>query len=159
MPNYTLKVDGSNRTVQAEADEPLLYALTDGLKLKGPRFGCGLAQCGACTVLVNGQPVRSCVTPTHSVVGQSIRTLDGLAEGDTLHPVQKAFVEEQAAQCGYCANGWVMHAVALLEKMPKATNAQILQGLNGLQCRCGTHIAIVRAVQRARDDMATTAKA
>ena len=156
MPSYTLKVDGSDRTVQAEADEPLLYALTDGLKLKGPRFGCGVAQCGACTVLVNGQPVRACVTPTRSVVGQSIRTLDGLAQGDTLHPVQKAFVEEQAAQCGYCANGWVMQAVALLEKMPKASNAQILQGLNGLQCRCGTHIAIVRAVQRARDDMATT---
>ncbi|MES3003889.1 MAG: (2Fe-2S)-binding protein [Pseudomonadota bacterium] len=156
MPQYLLKVDGVQRPVQAEADEPLLYALTDGLKLKGPRFGCGVAQCGACTVMVNGQAVRSCVTLTSSAVGKNIRTMDGLARGEKLHPVQEAFVEEQAAQCGYCANGWVMSSVALLEKNPKATDDQIVKALSSLQCRCGTHIAIMRAVRRARDSMSTT---
>ena len=158
MPLYVLKIDGVQRRVKAEADEPLLYALTDGLKLNGPRFGCGLAQCGTCTVLVDGQPVRSCVTLTRSVVGKAIRTMDGLAQAGRLHPVQDAFVEEQAAQCGYCANGWVMSSVALLEKNPKATDDEIAEALSGLQCRCGTHIAILRAVCRARDSM-TAAKA
>ena len=150
-----LLVNGQVREHQAEPDTPLLWVLREHLGLTGTKYGCGVAQCGACTVLVDGQPVRSCVTPTRSVVGKSIRTMDGLAQGETLHPVQQAFVEEQAAQCGYCANGWVMHSVALLEKMPKASNAQILQALSGLQCRCGTHIAILRAVERARDQMAT----
>jgi aerobic-type carbon monoxide dehydrogenase small subunit (CoxS/CutS family) len=155
MPNYKLNVDGAVRAVNAEKDEPLLYALTDALKLKGPKFGCGVAQCGTCTVLVNGQPMRSCVLPTASVGNKPIRTLDGLEKNGQLHPVQAAFVEEQAAQCGYCANGWVMHAVALLEKNPKATDAQIQQGLANVQCRCGTQIAILRAVKKARDNMAT----
>lgn len=153
MPSYDLNIDGSRQAVEADADEPLLYALTDGLKLKGPRFGCGLGQCGACTVLVDGQPVRSCITITQSVVGRSIRTMDGLAQRNRLHPVQQAFVEEQAAQCGYCANSWVMNAVALLEKTPRATDAEIVQALSGLQCRCGTQIAILRAVRRALDNM------
>ena len=158
MPQYNLKVDGANRTVKAEADEPLLYALIDGLKLKGPKFGCGLAQCGTCTVLVNGQPVRSCVTPASSIGSKAVRTMDGLEKQGQLHPVQQAFVDEQAAQCGYCSNGWVMSAVALLEKNPRATDDQIKQALSGLQCRCGTHIAILRAVRKARDVMSASNK-
>jgi aerobic-type carbon monoxide dehydrogenase small subunit (CoxS/CutS family) len=159
MPNYSLNVDGVQQTVQAELDEPLLYALTDKLKLKGPKFGCGLAQCGTCTVLVAGRPVRSCVTPTSAVVDQPIRTLDGLATNGQLHPVQEAFVHEQAAQCGYCSNGWIMHSVALLEKTPKPTPEQIKQAFANVQCRCGTQIAIMRAVKRASETMAPTAKA
>jgi len=158
MPQYNLKVDGANRTVKAEADEPLLYALIDGLKLKGPKFGCGVAQCGTCTVLVNGQPVRSCVTPASSIGSKAVRTMDGLEKQGQLHPVQQAFVDEQAAQCGYCSNGWVMSAVALLEKNPRATDDQIKQALSGLQCRCGTHIAIMRAVRKARDVMSASNK-
>ena len=159
MPNYSLQVNGAPHSVQAEADEPLLYALTDKLKLKGPKFGCGLGQCGTCTVLVDGKPMRSCVTPTSTVVGKSIRTLDGLAKGDKLHPVQEAFVEEQAAQCGYCSNGWIMHTVALLEKTPKPSEAQIKQAFANVQCRCGTHIAIMRAVKRASTGMTPETKA
>ena len=159
MPQYKLNIDGASRAVQAQADEPLLYALTDGLKLKGPKFGCGLAQCGACTVLLDGQPVRSCVTPTSSVGNKKVRTLDGLAKNGKLHPVQAAFVEEQAAQCGYCANGWIMSSVALLEKNPRADEAQIRQALAGVQCRCGTHIAIMRAVKKAGETMSTPAQA
>ena len=155
MPKYTLQIDGSKREVDVPADQPLLYTLTDQLKFKGPKFGCGLAQCGTCTVLVNNQPVRSCVTPTSSVANASftIRTLDGLAKGDQLHPMQTAFIEEQAAQCGYCANGWIMQSIALLEKNPRATDEQIISGLDNLQCRCGTHIAILRAVKKARETM------
>lgn len=159
MPNYSLNVNGTQQTVQAEIDEPLLYALTDKLKLKGPKFGCGLAQCGTCTVLVDGKPVRSCVTPTSAAVGKPIRTLDGLAKNDQLHPVQEAFVHEQAAQCGYCSNGWIMKTVALLEKTPKPTEAQIKQVFANVQCRCGTQIAIMRAVKRASDTISSNAKA
>jgi aerobic-type carbon monoxide dehydrogenase small subunit (CoxS/CutS family) len=154
MPNYKLNVDGAVRAVNAEKDEPLLYALTDALKLKGPKYGCGVAQCGTCTVLVNGQPMRSCVLPTASLGNKPIRTLDGLEKNGQLHPVQAAVVEEQAAQCGYCANGWVMHAVALLEKNPKATDAEIKTALDGLKCRCGTHVSILRAIKRAQTLMA-----
>ncbi len=155
MPKYTLQIDGSKREVEVAADQPLLYTLTDQLKFKGPKFGCGLAQCGTCTVLVNNQAVRSCVTPTSSVANGNftIRTLDGLAKGDQLHPMQTAFIEEQAAQCGYCANGWIMQSIALLEKNPRATDEQIISGLDNLQCRCGTHIAILRAVKKARETM------
>jgi nicotinate dehydrogenase subunit A len=159
MPQYKLNIDGTMRTVDAQADEPLLYALTDGLKLNGPKFGCGLAQCGACTVLLDGRPVRSCVTPTSAIGKQAVRTLDGLAKGEQLHPVQAAFVEEQAAQCGYCANGWIMTSVALLEKNPRADEAQIRKALAGLQCRCGTHIAIMRAVKKAGETLSSPAKA
>lgn len=155
MPQYKLNIDGATRTVEAKADEPLLYALTDGLKLKGPKFGCGLAQCGTCTVLIGGQPVRSCVTLTSAVGNRPIRTLDGLAKNGVPHPVQAAFVDEQAAQCGYCANGWIMASVALLEKNPRADEAQIRQALAGVQCRCGTHIAILRAVKKAGETMAS----
>ena len=159
MPSYSLKIDGAHQAVQALADEPLLYALIDKLKLKGPKFGCGLGQCGTCTVLVDGKATRSCLTPTSSVTGKSLRTLDGLAQNDKLHIVQEAFVEEQAAQCGYCSNGWIMHTVALLEKTPKPTDAQIKQALANIQCRCGTQIAILRAVKRASASLSANAKA
>ena len=155
MPKMTLQIDGKKHDVDVPLDQPLLYTLTDQLKLKGPKFGCGLAQCGTCTVLVNNQAVRSCVTPTSAVANAAskIRTLDGLAQGDKLHPMQTAFIEEQAAQCGYCTNGWIMQSIALLEKNPRATDEQIIQGLDNLQCRCGTHIAILRAVKKARETM------
>jgi len=159
MPRYTLEIDGAPRAFDAQPDEPLLYVLTDKLKFKGPRFGCGLAQCGTCTVLLDGQAVRSCVVPASALQGRSIRTLDGLERDGRLHPVQQAFVDEQAAQCGYCANGWVMHTVALLERKPQASEAEIREGLAGVQCRCGTQIAILRAVRRARDQMAAQAAA
>lgn len=157
MPRYTLNVDGARRTVNAAADEPLLYALTGELHLKGPRFGCGLAQCGTCTVLMNGQPIRSCVTPVSAVGAQAIRTLDGLPKNGKPHPVQAAFIEEQAAQCGYCANGWVMHTVALLEKNPRPNDQQIRAAFANVQCRCGTHIAIMRAVKKASATMTACA--
>ena len=149
MPNYKLNVDGAVRAVNAEKDEPLLYALTDALKLKGPKYGCGLAQCGTCVVLVNGQPMRSCVLPTASVGNKPIRTLDGLEKNGQLHPVQAAFVEEQAAQCGYCTNGMIMTSAALLKSTPKPSLQQIQAALAGNLCRCGTHQRICKAVQRA----------
>lgn len=150
---YTLNVNGSDYTLQAEADMPLLYALTNNLGLKGPKFGCGLAQCGACTVIQDGAAIRSCVTPLSAVTGK-IRTLDGLGTRENPHPLQKAFIEEEAGQCEYCINGWIMTAVAFLEHNPKRTDEQIRELLTGLQCRCGTHLAILRAVRRAADEMA-----
>jgi aerobic-type carbon monoxide dehydrogenase small subunit (CoxS/CutS family) len=159
MPQYKLNIDGAERTVEAGSEEPLLYALIDGLKFKGPKFGCGLAQCGTCTVLMDGQPVRSCSTPVSKVGNRAIRTLDGLEKNGRPHPVQAAFIDEQAAQCGYCANGWIMTAVAVLEKNPRADEAQFRQALAGLQCRCGTHIAIMRAVKKAGAAMAAPAQA
>ena len=159
MPKYSLTVNGVQHEVQAEADEPLLYALTDKLKLKGPKFGCGLGQCGTCSVLIDGKPARSCLMPTSAVQGKAIRTLDGLADKEKMHPVQEAFFEEQAAQCGYCANGWIMHTVALLEKTPKPTEAMIKQAFTNLQCRCGSHMAIMRAVNRASGNLTPESKA
>ena len=158
MPQYTLNLDGARRTVNAQADEPLLYALIDGLKLKGPKFGCGVAQCGTCTVLIDGRPMRSCVVPASSVGNKAVRTLDGLAKDGKPHPVQTAFADEQAAQCGYCANGWIMHSVALLEKNPRANEAQIRAALAGVQCRCGTQIAIMRAVKKAGVTLSASAR-
>ena len=128
---------------------PLLYALRDDVGMKEPRFGCGLAQCGACTVLLNGNPVRSCVTRVDSVGSGKITTLAGLGTPEKPHKVQAAFIEEQVPQCGYCLNGWVMTSVALLEKTPRPTDAQIRDALSGLKCRCGTHMSILRAVKRA----------
>ena len=144
-----LNVDGKAHTVDVEPDMPLLYALRDDLGLNNPRFGCGLAQCGACTVLLDGVPVRSCATPVDSVAGQKITTLNGIGTSDKPHKVQAAFIEEQVPQCGYCLNGWVMTSVALLEKTPHPTDAQIRDALSGIKCRCGTHTAILRAVKRA----------
>src|ERR1700704_6887049 len=152
MANFTLRVNGELRNVSVEADTPLLYVLRNDLGLNGPKFGCGLAQCGACTVQIDGRPVRSCVRSMSDVKGD-ITTIEGLGSADKLHPLQKAFIEEQACQCGYCGNGMVMSAQALLAKNPRPTNEEIRQALNGHLCRCASHNRIVRAVQRAAKEM------
>lgn len=150
MPqNITLNVNGRNQTVAVEPDSMLLYALRDNLELRGPRFGCGLAQCGACTVVMDGDAIRSCVTPVSSVGGSKITTLEGLGSIDKPHPLQMAFIEEQAAQCGYCINGMIMAAKALLDQKPRPNRDDIKQALDGNLCRCGTHMRIVRAIERA----------
>jgi nicotinate dehydrogenase subunit A len=154
MPQYTLRVDGRTHTVEADADMPLLYALRDDLNLPNPHFGCGLSQCGACTVHLNGKAIRSCSTPVAQAAGQEIKTLNGLGTPDNPHPVQKAYLEEQVPQCGYCINGWVMTAAAFLDTKKNPTDAEIKEALAGLKCRCGTHTAIMRAVKRAADSMA-----
>jgi len=154
MPRYTLIIDGTRREVEADADMPLLYALRGGLAHKGPKFGCGLAQCGACTVILNGAATRSCVIPVAAVAGATIRTLDGLGTAEEPHPVQTAFIAEEAAQCGYCTNGWIMTTVAGLERNPNPTDTEIRAMLAGLKCRCGTHMAMLRAVRRAADALA-----
>jgi aerobic-type carbon monoxide dehydrogenase small subunit (CoxS/CutS family) len=157
MARYALNVDGATREVEADADMPLLYALRGDLALKGPKFGCGLAQCGACTVILDGSAVRSCVLPVSAVGRARIRTLDGLAAGGSPHPVQAAFIEEEAAQCGYCTNGWIMTAVAALERNPGITDEELVEQMAGLKCRCGTHLSIRRALYRARAQMAGAA--
>ena len=154
MPQYTLRVDGRTHTVEADADMPLLYALRDDLDLPNPHFGCGLSQCGACTVHLNGKAIRSCSTPIAQAAGQEIKTLNGLGTPDKPHPVQTAYLEEQVPQCGYCINGWVMTAAAFLDTKKNPTDAEIKEALKGLKCRCGTHTAILRAVKRAADSMA-----
>lgn len=157
-----LYLNGRQVGVDVPADTPLLYVLRNDLDQHGPRFGCGLSQCGACTVQVDGAAVRSCVTPLAAVAGKKITTLEGLAESyakrrkkstGTLHPVQAAFIEHQAAQCGYCTNGWIMTAAAFLDKKPAASEAEIRQALSGLKCRCGSHMAILRAVRLASINM------
>ena len=149
MPDYTLRVNGASRTVRTDADTPLLYVLRNDLEMNGAKFGCGLAQCGACTVHIDGRAARSCVTPVSSLAGKNVTTLEGIGTLDKLHPLQKAFLDEQAAQCGYCTNGMIMSAKALLDANPKPTEAQIKTALAGNLCRCGSHNRIVRAVQRA----------
>ena len=144
-----LKVNGRNHDVAVPDDTPLLYVLRNDLKLNGPKFGCGLSQCGSCTVIVDGQAVRSCVTPVGSVSGQEITTLEGLGTLDKPSKLQQAFIDEQAAQCGYCMNGMIMSAQALLNKSPKPTEAQVRSALDGNLCRCGVHNRVVRAVLRA----------
>lgn len=152
-----LKVNGRTCPVATDPATPLLYVLRNALGLKGPRFGCGLAQCGACTVHVNGSAVRSCVLPVGAVGATEITTLEGLARDGQLHPVQAAFVDEQAAQCGYCLNGWIMTAAAFLRTHPRATDTEIAEALGGLQCRCGTHMSLLRAVKRAAVTLAAEA--
>jgi aerobic-type carbon monoxide dehydrogenase small subunit (CoxS/CutS family) len=149
MARIELNVDGQAHTIEAEPDMPLLYALRDDLGLRNPRFGCGLSQCGACTVLINGEPVRACVTAVDSIGNKKITTLAGIGTAEKPHKVQAAFIEEQVPQCGYCLSGWVMTSVALLEKNPHPSDAQIREALTGIKCRCGTHTAILRAVKRA----------
>ena len=152
MANFTLRVNGASRDVSVDADTPLLYVLRNDLELNGPKFGCGLAQCGACTVLVDGKAVRSCVTPVSAVKG-AVETIEGLGTEQKLHPLQKAFIEEQACQCGYCGNGMVMSAKALLARNPRPTNEEIRKALNSHLCRCASHNRIVRAVQKAAKEM------
>ena len=141
-----ITLNGATVSVDAAPDTPLLYVLRNELDLHGPRFGCGLSQCGACTVHIDGEAVRSCIVPAANVAGKSITTLEGLG---AKHPVLEAFVEESAAQCGYCINGMVMQSVVLLKRNPRPSEAQIKKALNANICRCGTHYRIVKAVQRA----------
>jgi nicotinate dehydrogenase subunit A len=148
-----LRVDGRAHEVHADPNMPLLYALRDDLGMENPRFGCGLAQCGACTVHVNGKATRSCVTPVSAVDGQTITTLAGLGTPEHPHPLQTAFAEEQAMQCGYCLNGWIMTAADLLEREKRPSPARIKEALGSLVCRCGSHVAILRAVERASKAM------
>jgi len=150
MPaTFRLNVNGSRAAVKCGEDTPLLYVLRNDLALNGPHFGCGLGQCGACTVLINGKPTRSCVTPIRSVGNAAIVTLDGLANNGTAHPLQRAFIEAQAAQCGYCTNGMIMTAKALLDREKSPSEAAIKHALAGNLCRCGSHNRIVHAVRRA----------
>jgi aerobic-type carbon monoxide dehydrogenase small subunit (CoxS/CutS family) len=164
MANTELRVDGRARRVQAAPDTPLLYVLTDELGLKGPRFGCGLSQCGSCSVLIDGVETRSCVTPLAAVGAKAVVTLEGLpawhrARGGKLtsaglHPVQQAMVDEQAIQCGYCYNGMIIKAAELLARTRRPTEAQIRQAMDGHLCRCGTYPRILKAIQRAAEVMA-----
>lgn len=146
---FRLVVDGKIAEVEADPAMPLLYALRDDLGLDNPKFGCGLAQCGACTVHVDGAPTRSCVTPVASVQGKRVTTIAGLGTPANPHPLQAAYVAEQVPQCGYCLSGWMMTAAALLRDTPKPSDREIRSALGGLKCRCGTHMAILRAVKRA----------
>lgn len=149
---FTINVDGSDHTVTADPLMPLLYALRNDIGKKGPRFGCGLAQCGACTVIQDGVAIRSCVMPIAAALGK-IRTLDGLGTADNPHPVQKAFIAEEAGQCEYCISGWIMTTVAMLEENPDRSDEEIRAALKGLKCRCATQMSILRAVKRAAEDM------
>ena len=146
---FSLNVNGKVHAVEADSNMPLLYALRDDLGLNNPHFGCGLAQCGACTVHLDGQPIRSCITPVSAVGDSKIVTLAGLGTPDKPHPLQTAYVEEEVPQCAYCINGWIMTAAAFLRDKKKPTDAEIRDALTGLKCRCGTHMAILRAVKRA----------
>jgi nicotinate dehydrogenase subunit A len=154
MAKISLKVNGKTQTVDAEPDMPLLYALRNDLQLNGPKFGCGLAQCGACTVIMDGNAIRSCLTPVSSAQNRSVTTLEGLGSTKKLHKIQQAFIDEQAVQCGYCINGMIMTTKALLDKTAKPTDTQIKQALAGNLCRCGTHTRILRAVKRASGQLA-----
>src|SRR5438876_6624541 len=151
MASFTLRINGERRTVAVDGDTPLLYVLRNDLELNGPKFGCGLAQCGACSVLIDGKDVRACVTPVSTAAKGSITTIEGLGTVDKLHPLQRAFIEEQACQCGFCGNGMVMSAKALLDRNPRPSDRQIKQALNGHLCRCASHNRIVRAVRRAAE--------
>lgn len=155
MANFTLNVNGKAVTVAADDPQmPLLYALRNDLGLHGPHFGCGLSQCGACTIHVDGKPVRSCTYPVSKAAGKKLLTLEGLGSSAKPHPLQKAFIEEQAVQCGYCINGMIMQAKALLETNKHPSEEEIKQALAHNLCRCGTHVRIVRAVMRAAQKMA-----
>jgi nicotinate dehydrogenase subunit A len=149
MARISLKVNGKTQVVDVDPETPLLYVLRNDLQLNGPKFGCGLAQCGACTVIMNGNAIRSCVTLVSAVQNQPVTTLEGLGSTKKMHPLQQAFVDEQALQCGYCINGIIMTSKALLDKNPKPTDSQIKEALAGNLCRCGTHTRILRAVKRA----------
>ena len=149
MSNITLRVNGQSHTLDIDPSTPLLYILRNDLGLQGPRFGCGLGQCGACTVIIKGAAVRSCITPTSAALGSEITTLEGLAQDGRLHPVQQAWIDEQVPQCGFCQNGQIMTAKALLDRNPNPTDAEIRQGMVGALCRCMTYYRIQAAIKRA----------
>jgi aerobic-type carbon monoxide dehydrogenase small subunit (CoxS/CutS family) len=153
MSSITLKVNGAAHTVDVEPSTALLYIVRNDLGLQGPRFGCGLGQCGACTVIVNGTAIRSCVTPASSVRGE-ITTLEGLSRDGKLHPLQQAWIDEQVPACGYCQNGQIMTAKALLDRTPHPTDAQIREGMANTLCRCMTYYRIQAAIRRAAKEVA-----
>lgn len=153
MSRASLKINGQTHEVDADPQCPLLYVLRDNLSMNNPRFGCGLGQCGACTVLLDGRAVRSCTLPLARATGHEIVTLEGLGTPDKPHPVQAAFIEEQTFQCGYCLNGWVLTTKALLDKNPNPTDAEMRSALESLVCRCGSHMQIFASVRRAAELM------
>ncbi|HET6218287.1 MAG TPA: (2Fe-2S)-binding protein [Acidobacteriaceae bacterium] len=148
MKQITLKVNGSEHTVEVDPDTPLLFVLNDELGLRGPRFGCGMAQCGACTVILKGQAVRSCVTPVRAVGQAEVTTLEGLGTAEKPHPIQQAFIEEGAAQCGFCLSGVILTAKAVLDAKPDASDREIRDALGGILCRCFTHVRMLRAIRK-----------
>ena len=150
----TLKVNERTHTVDADPATPLLYILSDDLELKGPKFGCGLGQCGVCTVIIKEQAIRSCITTLKAVEGAEITTLEGLGTIEKPHPIQKAFIQEQAAQCGFCLNGVILTAKAFLDKNPKASEEQIQQAMSGVLCRCFTHTRMLKAIPRSIQETA-----
>src|SRR3954464_8720762 len=154
----TLLVNGTEQQVNVEPEKPLLYVLRDDLGLTGAKYGCGEGQCGACTVLLDGVPHRSCLTPVGSATGKEITTIEGVADGERLHPVQQSFIECDAMQCGYCTPGMILESVALLRKHPSPSEAEIKGELEGNICRCGTYNRIVAAVQKAAHNMASSGK-
>jgi len=153
--SLALTVNGQSQTLEVDADTPLLYILRNDLQLNGPKFGCGLGECGACTILLDGVATRSCITPAKAAIGRQIVTLEGLGTPDRLHPVQRAFIECQAAQCGYCINGMVLATKALLDRNPAPSESEIRQELAYNLCRCGTHMEILAAVHRAIELLGT----
>lgn len=153
MSKIELKVNGRSHTLDVEPDTPLLYVLRNDLDMRGPRFGCGLGQCGACKVIINGAAVFSCITPVSSVKSE-VTTLEGLAQNGRLHPVQQAWIEEQAPQCGFCQNGQIMTAKALLDQNPHPTDAQIREAMNGTLCRCMSYFRVQSAIKRAMKEIA-----
>jgi aerobic-type carbon monoxide dehydrogenase small subunit (CoxS/CutS family) len=157
MSTITLKVNGKTHTVDVDPSTPLLYVLRNDIGLQGPRFGCGLGQCGACTVIVKGQPIRSCVRPASSVQGAEITTLEGLAQDGVLHPLQQAWIDEQVPQCGFCQNGQIMAAKVLLDRNPSPTDAQIREAMAGTLCRCMTYYRVQAAIRRAANVTASAA--
>jgi nicotinate dehydrogenase subunit A len=148
MPSISLKVNGHVHTVNVDPETPLLYVLSDDLQLRGPKFGCGLAQCGACTVIMRGQTVRSCVLPISAVKQQEVTTLEGLGSPEKPHAIQQAFIDEGAAQCGFCLSGVMLTAKALLDEHPKATSGQIREAMSNVLCRCFAHARMMRAIER-----------
>jgi nicotinate dehydrogenase subunit A len=148
MSVFNLRVNGQSHRVDVDPDTPLLYVLSDDLALRGPKFGCGLGQCGSCTVILKGDAVRSCMTPVSTVGNSEIETLEGLGTIDKPHPLQQAFIDEQAVQCGFCVNGVIMSAKAFLDKNPRASDAQIQQAMSNVLCRCGVHTRMMRAIRQ-----------
>jgi nicotinate dehydrogenase subunit A len=153
MATITLTVNGRSQTVDVDPETPLLYVLSDELRLRGPKFGCGLGQCGACTVIARGRAIRSCVTAVASMQGGEITTLEGLGSIERPHPIQQAFIDEQAAQCGFCLNGVILTAKAFLDQQPTATDAEVRQALDGVLCRCFTHVRMFKAIKRYQETL------
>jgi nicotinate dehydrogenase subunit A len=155
MSVLNLKVNGQSHSLDVDPATPLLYVLSDDLALRGPKFGCGLGQCGSCTVIVKGNAIRSCITPVDAMAGSEITTLEGLGTIEKPHPIQKAFIDEQAMQCGFCINGVIMTAKAFLDRNPKATDAQIRQAMSGVLCRCHGNGRMIRAIKRYAQEVKT----